>query len=166
MPRPSGLPIIDDETAAVIVAVAHVEMRGRLNVLPRWRKKVAWLASVGDSDVEALMIFAEPGLISLRDWQIEGPHIQERFAEISISADADAHHALRLIQTRYQRLIIPARDRPSLGDSALAHLGLRVERGRKSVVYVCVFSDHIEIMSPTYRDSKLMEGHPLIEDLP
>src|ERR1700693_5424443 len=163
MPRPSGLSIIDDPAVAVIVAVAHIEMRGRLNILPRWRERIPWLKAAGDSDVQALMIFAEPGLISLIDWKTEGPRIQQRFSELSASADAAAHQALRLIQSRYQRLIIPARDRPSLGDGALAHLGLRVERGQKSVVYVCAYFDRIELMSPAYRDSKLIEGHPLIE---
>ncbi len=166
MPRPSGLSIADDAAAPVIVELAHVEMRGRLNILPRWRKKVTWLALDTDSDVHALMVFAEPGLISLRDWRTEGARVQERFAQLSVSADTDAPQALLLMQTRYQRLVIPARDRPSLGDRALAHLGLPLERGQKSVVYVCVFIDRIEIMTSKYRDAKLLEGHPLIDDLP
>jgi hypothetical protein len=163
MPRPSGLPIV--ENGPVTVAVTHVEKRGRINILPRWREKVGWL-STADTDVTALMTFSEPGLISITDWTIDGPRIQERFAEIWNSADADALQALRLILDRYQRLIIPARERPSLGDAALAHLGLRTERGAKSIIYVCVFPDRIEIMSPEYRGAKLTEGHVLIDDLP
>jgi hypothetical protein len=166
MPRPSGLPVVEDASAAVTVSVAHVEMRGRLNILPRWRKRVVWLMSTDKSEVLALMVFVEPGLISIRAWEPDGPRIQQRFAELSASSDAEAPEALRLIQDRYQRLVIPAKDRPSLGDAALAHLGLRVERGRKSVIYVCVSPDKIELMSPAYRESKLTEGHPLIEDLP
>jgi hypothetical protein len=166
MPRPSGLPIVEDASAAVTVNVAHVEMRGRLNILPRWRKRIVWLMSVEEADILALMVFVEPGLISIRAWEPDGPRILQRFAELLTSTDADAPQALRLIQDRYQRLVIPAKDRPSLGDAALAHLGLRVERGQKSVIYVCVSSDKIELMSPAYRESKLTEGHPLIEDLP
>jgi hypothetical protein len=165
MSRPSGLPIVDDDVAPVVVAVSEVDGRGRLNILPRWRKRISWLAPVGDSDVETLMIFAEPGLIALMDWRIEGPRTQDRFKEISNSTDVEAIEALRLIQDRYHRLLIPARERPSLGVAALAHLGMRVERGQKSIVYVCVHSNRIELMSPAYRDSKLLEGHPLIEDL-
>jgi hypothetical protein len=165
MARPSGLPIIEDASVGVIVSVAHVEMRGRLNILPRWRQRVEWLKSTG-GDVLALMVFAEPGLISIRDWEPDGPRIQQRFAELAASPDADAPQALFLIQSRYQQLIIPAKDRPSLGDAALAHLGLQVERGAKSVIYVCVSSDRIELMSSAYRDAKLTEGHPSIEDLP
>jgi hypothetical protein len=164
--RPSGLSIIEDESAAVTVSVAHVEMRGRLNILPRWRKKVAWLSSLGETDAQSLMIFAEPGLVSIRSWEPDGPRIRARFAELSSSPNPDAQQALRLIQTRYQRLIIPAKERASLGHGALVHLGLRTERGLKSVVYVCVYSDRIEVLSPAYRDAKLIEGHDLIEDLP
>ncbi len=166
MPRPSGVPIVEDDSAGMIVSLAHVEIRGRVNILPRWRKKVVWLASVNKADTQALMVFEEPGLISIRAWEPDGPRIQQRFAELSASSDADAPQALRLIQDRYQRLVIPAQDRPSLGDAALAHLGLRVERGQKSIIYVCVSPEKIELMSPAYRDSKLTEGHPLIDDLP
>jgi hypothetical protein len=111
------------------------------------------------------MIFIEPGLISIRAWEPSGPRIQQRYVEIAATTDADAHEALRLIQDRYQRLVIPPSDRVSLGDAALAHLGLPVERGTKSLIYVCVSSDRLELLSPAYRNSKLTEGHPLIEDL-
>jgi hypothetical protein len=90
MVRPSGLPIIEDASAAVTVSVTHIEMRGRLNILPRWRKKVQWLLSAEGTDVLALMVFAEPGLISIRAWEPDGPRIQERFAEIASLHDADA----------------------------------------------------------------------------
>jgi hypothetical protein len=163
MPRPSGIAIV--EHGSVAIAVAHVEMRGRLNILPRWRNRVAWL-SAAEEDVEALMVFVEPGLVSIREWEVDGPRIQQRFTELAVSTDPDALHALRLILDRYQRLNIPATDRPSLGDAALAHLGLQVERGHKSLVYVTIFDDRIDIMSPAYRDAKLLDGHPLIEDLP
>jgi hypothetical protein len=166
VPRPSGLHIIDDSIAAVTVEVAHVEMRGRLNILPRWRQRVAWLTSAGESNVDALMIFVEPGFISIEDWKKDGLRIQQRFADIAVSTDADSFRALRLIQDRYQRLVIPARDRPTLGDGALSHLGLPFEKERKSIVYVCVFPDRIELMSSEYRNLKLIEGHPLIDDLP
>ena len=166
MPRPSGLSIIDDDSASIIAAVAKVDIRGRLNILPRWRKKVPWLVPTGEPDLQALMIFAEPGLISIIDWKVQGPRIQQRISDLSNSTDAEAIEALRLIKDRYQRLIIPVRDRTSLGDAALAHLGMRVERGQKSIIYVYVYSDRIELMSPACRDTKLLEGHPLIEDLP
>jgi hypothetical protein len=166
MPRPSGLPIVDDETALVTVTVAQVETRGRLNILPRWRRRIDWLKASDDSDVEALMIFVEPGLLSIRDWKTHSPSILQRYAELSESADVDSIDALRLIQDRYQRLMIPAKDRPTLGDGALAHLGLSIERGQKSMVYVCVFSDRIDVMASDYRNAKLVESHPLIDDLP
>lgn len=166
MPRPSGSPIIDEAVAPVTVTVAEVEKRGRLNILPRWRKRVAWLKSAGVTDVDALMVFSEPGLVSIRCWQPDGPRIQQRFAELSNSTDVDAEEALRQIQDRYQRLVIPAKERPSLGDSALAHLGLPIHRGQTSLVYVSVFSDRIDVMSQACREIRLVEGHPLLDDLP
>jgi hypothetical protein len=166
MPRPSGLPIVDDETATVTVTATQIEARGRLNILPRWRRRIAWLGTSKDSDVEALMIFVEPGLVSIRDWKAHSPSILQRYAELSASADTDSIDALRLIQDRYQRLVIPAKDRPSLGDGALAHLGLSIERGKKSIVYVCTFSDRIDVMASDYRNAKLIQSNPLIDDLP
>lgn len=165
MPRPSGLPIVDDASSSVILAVAQIEMRGRLNILPRWRQKVEWMRSEA-GDVLALMVLSEPGLISITNWKSDGPRIQHRFAELAQSSDLEASQALLLIQGRYQRLLIPAKDRPSLGDAALAHLGLPIDRGAKSVIYVGVFPNKIELMSSMYRNAKLLEGHPLIEDLP
>jgi hypothetical protein len=72
MARPSGLPVIEDASATVTVSVAHVEMRGRLNILPRWRQRVGWLKSE-TADVQALMVLAEPGLISIGSWEPDGP---------------------------------------------------------------------------------------------
>lgn len=166
MVRPSGLPIIDDAEGLVTVNVAEVEKRGRLNILPRWRKRVVWMNSLGEKATDALMIFSQPGLLSICCWQPNGPRIEQRIVELSNSADPDALEVLRLIQDRYQRIVIPARDRPTLGDSALAHLGLPIHRGQKSLVYVSVFSNRIDVMSPSFRDAKLIEGHPLLDDLP
>ncbi len=164
MPRPSGLPVVPEDKAAVIVSVASVEKRGRLNIAPRWRERIPWLA--GSGPFEALMTFDEPGLITISEWKRDGPRIQHRFEELSRSEDADALQAMRLVQDRFQRLIIPAKDRPSLGDGALVHLGLTTEKNQKFTIYVCVYSDRIELMSKEYRNSKLLEGHPLIDDLP
>jgi hypothetical protein len=124
------------------------------------------MSSTGEVDIEALMIFVQPGLISIADWKENGSRILQRIADLSGSPDADDLEALRLIDDRYRRLTVPAKDRPSLGDAALAHLGLPVERGEKSVVYVCVFPERIDIMSREFRNLKLVEGHPLIDDLP
>ena len=127
---------------------------------------MSWLATQTNGETEALMIFDEPGLISIRSWHPLGPEIRQRFAELRKSTDPDAEEARRILVDRYQRLIIPAQDRPSLGDGALAHLGLPLDRRSRSVVYVSVFSDRIDVMSTTYRDTKLLEGNVLIDDLP
>jgi hypothetical protein len=166
MARPSGLSLIDDERSAVAVAIARIEARGRLNILPRWRNRVAWLGQSGGHNTEALMVFSTPGLISLRDWKSSSPAILQRIADLSESPDDDDLEALRLIQDRYQKLVIPANDRSSLGEAALAHLGIDGASGSKFLIYVCIFTDRIDLMSPHYRNAKLIEGHHLIDDLP
>jgi hypothetical protein len=166
MPRPSGLPIVADEQAKVIVAVAYVEERGRLNILPRWRRKVEWLRSAGTKSVEALMIFSEPGLISLRSWDSSAPAVVQKIEELSKSSDEDSLEAIRLIQDRYQKLIIPAKDRPTLGDEALAHLGVDLVTTNKFLIYVCTSGDRIDLMSSQHRNNKRIGGHQLIDDLP
>ncbi|WP_439401838.1 hypothetical protein ACNJYA_00640 [Bradyrhizobium sp. DASA03068] len=147
------------------VAVAHIESRGRLNILPRWRSKVSWLRSASE-DVEALMIFSEPGLISIRDWNTHSPSILSRIEELSASSGEDSLEALRLIHDRYQKLVIPFKERPTLCDEALAHLEIDLDNDTKSLVYVCTFPDWIDLMSSGYRKIKLLQGHPLISDLP
>jgi hypothetical protein len=164
MPRPSGLPIVDDDDAPVLEELAHVEARGRFNFLPRWRKRFGWMSV--DKEVQALMIFVEPGLISFRDWRIDGPRVQQRYRDVAASDDADRFRMLRLIQTRYRRLIIPAKDRSSLGDAALAHLGLPIERGRKSAVYVTLYPGHLDLASPDHRNAKSFNDDALLDDLP
>jgi hypothetical protein len=165
MPRPSGHAIIDEATALVFVTVAEIEKRGRLNILPRWRAHMGWLAAA-TTDVEALMVFSEPGLLSIRSWHPDGPRIQKRFAQLAASSDPDAEGALRLIQDRYQRLKISPKERTSLGNPALAHLGFSIDRRASALVYVSVFKDRIELMSPQCRDTKLNDGHILVDDLP
>ncbi|TGN78921.1 hypothetical protein EOW77_0028800 [Bradyrhizobium yuanmingense] len=163
--RPSGLPIIDDHAAKVIEEVAHVDERGRINFLPRWRDRIAWL-SRSSGNVEALMIFKEPGLIAICNWLPDGPNIQKRYEELAERSDSEALEALRLIQSRFRRLSIPANDRTSMGDAALVHLGLPFERDKRSSIYVSILPDRIELLSPDLRNSRLLLGSILIDDLP
>ena len=69
------------------------------------------------------MVLAEPGLISLRESAV---HAGARHADLVARGDGDIEEILRLIQDRYQRLLIGSEHRPSLGDNALAHLGLPI----------------------------------------
>lgn len=151
--RPSGMPIVDGDAAIVLQETAEVDERGRLHLLPRWVKRVDWLPLQPKNDVVALMVFVEPNRISIRDWKVDGPEIERRYKEIANEIDADSHEALRLIQDRYGRLFISKERRPYLGDAALAHLGLPISRGARSTVYVAIFPDRIDILSPTYRNA-------------
>jgi hypothetical protein len=112
------------------------------------------------------MVFSKPGLISLRDWKTSSPAILKRIEELSEIPDDDDLEALRLIQDRYQKLVIPANDRSSLGEAALAHLGIDLANGSKFLIYVGIFANRIDLMSPQYRNAKLIEGHQQIDDLP
>ena len=164
--RPSGLPVISDDDATVIQEVAEIDERRRLHLLPRWAKRTDWLPVPAKGTVNALMTFVEPGLLSLRDWKVDGPRIVERYKEVSEEPGETAFETLRLIQDRYRRLPISIERRPYLGEAALAHLGIPLTRGMKSVVYVAVSSDRIDLLGPIYRNSKLIAGDLRIDDLP
>jgi hypothetical protein len=165
MSRPSGLPIIPDDEASVITDTAAIDGRGRVNLVPRWRSRVGWLAEAR-ADTEALMIFAAPGHISIRDYEGRGTAIIERYRQVASGSDPDKVEALRLIQDRYQRLIIPSHERASLGTAALLHLGLLTEATEKSMVHVSVSEDAIDLLSPACRAARLLAGHALLEGLP
>jgi hypothetical protein len=165
MPRPSGLPVIPDHEAQVITDTAIVDARGRINLLPRWRSRVPWLTG-SSSDKAALMIFVEEGLISIRDWEEYGPQIRERYLQAARSTEPDRGEILRLIQDRYQRLIVPAAERASLGTTALLHLGLPIDRSQGASVHVCVSSASIDLLSVALRTARLVEGHSYLHGLP
>jgi hypothetical protein len=142
------------------------KVRKKAAILPRWRNRVTWLRPSQEPHTDALMVFSKPGLISLRDWKTSSPAILKRIEELSEIPDDDDLEALRLIQDRYQKLVIPANDRSSLGEAALAHLGIDLANGSKFLIYVGIFANRIDLMSPQYRNAKLIEGHQQIDDLP
>ncbi len=164
--RPSGLPLVGGASAAVTQEVAEIDERGRVHLLPRWAERVDWLPLAAKDDVEALMVFLEPGRLSLRCWEIDGPRIMARYEEFAGDPDESGLEVLRLIQDRYGRLLIRKDRRPYLGDAALKHLGLPVVRGTKSTVYVAIFPNRIDLLGATYRTEKLIAGDPRLDDLP
>jgi len=167
MSRPSGVSgILDGEDEPIIEEPAHFEERGRFNFFPRWRKQVDWLVPSITRSVEALIVFEEPGLLSIREWAKDGPAIQQRFKDLAASQDEGRLRAMRWIQTRYRRLKLPPRERPCLGDAALVHLGFPTEKTDKLAVYVWLLPDRLEIASPEYRGRLLSHRNSLTEDLP
>jgi hypothetical protein len=112
------------------------------------------------------MVLKEPGLIAIRDWTNDGQRIAARYAELAASDDEESLAALRLIQDRYQKLPIDKEHRAHLGDPALTHLGLPIERGGKSTVYVVVYPDQLNILSISYQNEKLISGSRWLDDLP
>jgi hypothetical protein len=162
--KPSGLPIVDGLSTSVTQEVAHIDKKGCLNLLPRWTSRFAWFPSALTEDFETLMIFLDPGRVSIRDLSVNGPLIQERYNELATETDAETLEALRLIQDRYGRLRIPTSRRPSLGDPVLTHLG--IERGQRSTIYVAIFPNFIDLLSPAYRNARLTIVNEQIDDLP
>jgi len=113
------------------------------------------------------MILVEPGLLSVTSWEPDGPRIVERYRDLAKFGEELDYEGMRLIQDRYQKLLIPKRERrPHLGDAALQHLGLPVARGTKSIVYVAVLRERIDVLGPAYRNTKNLAGHPSLDDLP
>jgi hypothetical protein len=164
--RPSGIPVVSDPSAIVNEEVAQIDGRGRLYLAPRWTQRIPWWVTASDEDFSVLMVFVEPGLISMRDLTTNGPRIAARYLELAEATDEKAMEALRLIQDRYRRLPIDKEHRAHIGDAGLAHLGLPIERGIKSTVYVALFPNRLDVLSPTYRNMKMVSGSPWLDDLP
>jgi hypothetical protein len=163
--RPSGTPVVPDAPNAVIQEVAVIDERGRLHLLPRWTKQTDWIPTPATAPVDAILIFVEPGLVSLRNWETVGTQIVERYQAICSEHELSTE-VLRLIHDRYRKLAIPVDRRPHLGDATLVHLGLPITREAKSVVYVFVAENRIDILSPAYRNAKLVAGDARLDDLP
>src|SRR6267142_892534 len=137
--RPSSYPVVTGASAVVSEEIAEIDDRGRLRFHPRWTNRVPWWKTNQDEGFAVLMVLQEPGLIALLDWTNDGQRVAARYTELAGSDDEEALEALRLIQDRYQKLPIDKEHRAHLGDPALTHLGVPMERGRKSTVYVVVY---------------------------
>ena len=163
--RPSGIPVVDYEQALVFQEVTQIDRRGRINLLPRWTRRIEWLSN-DPIEAPALMVLEEPGHISIRSWEKDGQRVEQRYLELASQEDDASLEALRFIQDRYQKLIIPAKKRCSLGQPALAHLGFPVRPQDERPLYVAVYPSKIDLMSPNCRDRLLLAGHPYLDDLP
>jgi hypothetical protein len=162
--RPSGL-TIGSPDSPVIQEVVEIDGRGRFHVQPRWIARLAWWPT-GDEEAKVLMVFEEPGLIALRDWKTEGLLVANRFEELRPHTDEETLEELRLLTDKYRPLPFDRRWRAHLGDAALAHLGFSIARGANHNLYVAVFPQRLMLLSPAYRNAKLLEGSPTIDDLP
>jgi hypothetical protein len=129
--RPSGILIVDSEQAPVFQEVTQVDPRGRINLLPRWIKRLGWL-SVEPVETQALMVFEQPGRISLRNWETDGKNVAQRYLELMSHDDDASREALRLIQDRYQKLIIPAKKSCSLGAASVSSSGTSSDTSRRT----------------------------------
>jgi hypothetical protein len=165
--HPSGHPLVHADIAPVFQEVAEVDPYRRINLLQRWTSRFDWLKDIKKKEVDVLMVFSEPGHLKLTSWEPDGPRLMQLYERLSKADPSDENlEALRLIQDRFQRLKIDKEHRPYLGDGALAHLGLPLQRGVKSIVYVAVYPQHIAVMSQEYRNKTLSLGTQLLDDFP
>lgn len=165
--HPSGHPLVSAEQGRVFEEVAEVDSYRRINLLPRWTSRFDWLKSIKTKPVDVLMVFSEPGLLKLMDWEPDGPRLVQLYEEISRDAETDESLEVeRLIRDKYEHLIVNSEHRPYLGDPALSHLGLPIQRGVKSMVYVAIYPRYIAIMSQEYRNQKLVLGNPVLDAFP
>ena len=119
-----------------------------------------------EGEAEALIVLSEPGRIEVRNWLPHGPQILEMHEELKAKSDEVSREQIRELQDRYGRLPITASGRPYLGDAILTHLGAPLETGIKTVVYVVVYPDRIDILSEAYRKEAHRSSTLLTADLP
>jgi hypothetical protein len=163
--RPSGL-TIGSAGSPVTEEVIEIDGRGRFHMQPRWIDRLAWWQTDHPDGYTVLMVFDKPGVIEFRDWRTDGQLVSSKHEELKDQMGEEALEALWVLADRYRPLRFDKRGRAHLGNPALAHLGFLIGRGAKHNLYVVVFPDRLLLFSPTYRDSKLMEGSPLLDDLP
>lgn len=165
--RPSSTPLIDGSQTSIFQEVASIDQRGRLHFPPRWTNRIDWLRRCSSEATEVLIVLREPGMVSLLSWQANAEQILKRYEAIAgDDQDTEKENLLRLIVDRYGKLIVTPERRPHLGDPAILHLGLSPERGLKRPIYAAIFADRIDLMSPSYRDTKLNDGNSRLDDLP
>lgn len=159
---PSGRPLVPLPEAPVFQELAHIDPHRRLNLLPRWTLRFDWLKPTKNNPSELLMVLREPGFVRLLPWTPWGEQVRLRYEELA-AADAsdDCLEAMRLLQDSYGRLQVDAEHRPYLGDAALAHLGVSLERGVRSPVYVVVYPNSLGLLSAGAREFRLKHATAL-----
>src|SRR5262249_16941598 len=129
--NPSSAAIAANECRSVctVTSFSPARARRRLNLLPRWTSRFDWLKDI-KKEVDVVVVLSEAGRLRLTSWEPDGPRLLQLHERLSEDDASDENfEALRLIQDRFERLKIDKEHRPYLGDAALAHLGLPLERG-------------------------------------
>ncbi|WP_315751871.1 MULTISPECIES: hypothetical protein [unclassified Bradyrhizobium] len=163
---PSGRPLVPLPGAAVFQELAHIDPHRRLNLLPRWTARFDWLKPNKGNPAELLMVLREPGFVRLLPWTPCGEQVRIRYEELAADEGSDDNlEAMRLLQDSYGRLQVDTEHRPYLGDAALAHLGISLERGVRSPVYVVVYPNSLGLLSVEAREFRLKHA-ALLDGLP
>jgi hypothetical protein len=159
--RPPYEPFDPDERSPVRQAVATVDDRGRFKLPIRISEGVEWL-----NGRETLAILRTPGVIRLRQWEIEGEAVLRRRRELIEEAKSDPAllEIVRALEDRYKRFRIPPSGRPTLTDEMLLHLSLKPSV--PASIYVWCISDTIELASTDHRIVTLATRWEELDGLP
>lgn len=161
-----GKPLDPNNIGPIRMDMAEIDSRGRIIIPRHIGENIEWFVS-GDSQVEALIVLNEPGMLTFYNWDAEGQKILDKRLDLikEVDADPNALEALRLLEDRYKRISIPKDLRPTLGLMIIQHLGL--SRGTGNVVYVTsIHQGRLIVMSPEFRNKKLLRSSDLLYDLP
>lgn len=153
--RPSGNPIVPADHALVSQEPATVDVRQRLNFLPRWLERAGWTRPAGTTEWLFVAVLQEPGLAVVLPWEPRGALAVAQFVELE-KEDPPNLEALRQIQDRYQRLVIPPKPdtRATLGDSTVMHLAGR-RLAEPFDIYVAIYPGRIDLIHPDLRNARL-----------
>jgi len=159
--RPQGLKLDPNSAHAAHQEPIQLCGRDRLGLPLEIVNSVPWLAMRATTEVFALAILGEAGLMTLFSWQEHGAAVVKERQRLIDSEDFDS---LRLLDDRYRRVQIPKDARITLTLSHILHLGLPTDLDAH--LYVALVGEAIQILSSEYRDQQLSRARALFPSLP
>ncbi len=163
--RPPGIALDTELPGPVAQQVVEIDRRGRLRLPNALVRSIPWLGSDAKS-VDALVVLDEPGRLGFLSWEQQAPAVLDRRRELieQTHHDDSVAEALRLLEDRYKRVAIPQDLRPTLTAEILLHLELSV--GAPARVYLVRLFDRLDVLSPQYRNERLVVGSDALAGLP
>ena len=138
--RPKGTSLDASSPSVEATDAVEIDERGRFSI-PSWiAESVPWISSARAADVRcfSLMKLENQGVIRFLSWEEHSGLILARRREL---VDRNDRHGVRLLEQRYQRLLIPKDLRPVVGDAGRAHL----ELAPTSTQFVYLVYENLEI---------------------
>ncbi len=159
--RPQGLKLDPGSAHAAHQEPIQLCGRDRLGLPLEIANSVPWLAMRATTEVFALAVLVEPGLMTLLSWQEHGTAVVKERQRLIESGDSES---LRLLDDRYRRVQIPKDARITLTLSHILHLGLPTDLNAH--VYAALVGETVQILSTEYRDQQLSRARALFAHLP